>query len=224
MKQLFLVAAIAVGAAGCADGLSPIQIGNALPVDENCEPSGDDDTFISRGSMDISRQAIGLSTSYPIPFRITSNLEAVDTVVGDSTVGDLSRNRFIVEEVEVRYTSTPEDTYAVQRSARHAVIEPAGGEARMFIELISPKAFETASQRVLATGEPVTLLAHFRVKGKLGTGQSAESNEASFPITIYDSGFTGCGAGHVLANASSCAGGAGLNGAGFLCEAVAATP
>jgi hypothetical protein len=223
MKQLFLMAAIAVGAAGCADELRPIQIGNPLPLSKECEPEGNVSRYA--GDLDVTWLDHGFTPSdlsYVLGFTIASNLEGGDVEVGDNPVAGASRNNFIVEQIEFRYDSVPTATYGAEKVPAFFVIAPGVEDAKMIINLVTPKALEKAAALVDSTGGAVTLNAHFRLKGKLASGTVAESNEVSFPITISKryASFEGCNSelGEVPQFSGPCQGLGGQDGAPVACE------
>lgn len=191
MKQLFLVAALGLGAVGCADSLRPIQIRDAKPVDATCAEAGDISQYA--GSVDLTSLDNGVAPEtfvYVKSFTVASQLEATSVEVNGAPVADEARNNFIVEEIEFNYTSTPARTFATERAAAYFVIPVGSQENKLNISLIQPKALQTVKELVDSTGAPATLLATFRLKGKLASGVSNESDEVTFPITVLNSGKT----------------------------------
>lgn len=224
MKQLFLVAALALGAASCADDLRPIQVGNPTPLNTDCTLES-----VSRyaGSLDIALAELGVpleNISYVLSFNISSLLESVSTSVGGSPVGDETRNNFVVDEIELSYTSQPAHTFATESIPAYLIIAAGAKEARMNINLVTPKALQGVKELVDSTGAPVTLLATFKLKGKLASGQSAESNTATFPITVYKSQFSGCPQGQVLSFNGPCTSPGGQDNHPLQCQPPTATP
>lgn len=224
MKQLFLVAAMAMGAAGCASDLRPIQVGNALPLDGECKSDGD--VYQYAGSLDVSWMGksgvLASDLHFYLNFNVASTLEGTEVDVGDSPVGDPSRNSFIVEQIELSYTSTPAGTYTAESVPAFFVVPAGSQESKMVIDLVTPKALETAAALIGSPDQAVTLNVRFRLKGKMATGATAESNEVSFPITITKRypDFQGCdpALGLIPLRTGPCGGLGGQDGAPIGCE------
>jgi hypothetical protein len=195
MKNLVLVASLSAAAAGCTESLSPLQVGAARPLDNTC--SADTGSQRYAGSLDIA-----LNAPYVIAFDVSSDLSTDDVTVGGDTVVSGTRNDFVVKEISFTYTSEPAGTFVPERIPAHAVIR-AGDDEVMNISLIGPKAYATVAN-LLGAHESVTLMATFRLRGRLAGGQDAETNEVSYPITVYNSGFVACPAGTVLQNTGPC--------------------
>lgn len=221
MKQLFLIAALALGAAGCADDLRPIQLRNPSTLDKDCVVSNDKVSLYA-GSLDVALADLGYpleNLRYVLSFNVASLLETPGTTVNGTAVADPTRNNFVAEEIELSYTSQPAHAFAAETVPAYFVIPAASEDSQMTINLVTPRALQAAKDLVDATGAPVTLIASFKLKGKLVSGQSAESNSVSFPITIYKSQFAGCPAGTTLAANGPCGGPGGQDGAPLTCDA-----
>lgn len=211
MKQLFLVAALAVGAAGCADDLRPIQLRDAKPLDADC---AEEDVGLYAGSLDLAALDNGAppqSIRFLMSFTVASQMEAVEVEVGDGTLVEAERNNFIVEEIEYSFASTPPRAFAAERVPAFAVIPADSDSSRMNINLVPPRALETVRALVDETGAPVTLLSTIRLKGRLATGVKTESDKATFPITVYNSGVNCASLGGALQFTGACGGASGYN-------------
>lgn len=222
MKQLFLVAALAMGAAGCADDLRPIQILGAQPLDEGCAPQ---DVGLYAGSLDLAALDNGETPAtfgYLINFTAASQLQAEDVEVGGSPVSNSARNNFIMEEIEYTFESTPARAIPAERIPAYGII-PVGGEASINILLTPPRALQAMKELVDSTGTPATLLTKFRIKGKLASGTETESNEASFPITVFNSGIVCADPTPLLARTGPCGGPSGVDKP-ITCTAPGAAP
>lgn len=220
MKQLFLVAALAAGAVGCADDLRPIQIREAQPLDESCSP---EDKGQYAGSLDLAALDNGASTAnfgYIMNFTVASALQPQEVAVGGSTVADEARNNFIIQEIEYTFESTPPRTIAPERVPAYGIIPVGSENSNINIVLTPPRALEAMRELVDSTGAPATLLTTFRLKGKLASGTETESDEATFPITIYNSGIV-CQAPAVLEFSGPCQGPSGVDGP-IICSAPSA--
>ncbi len=187
MKQLFLVAALAMGATGCANDLRPIQIREAQPLNNECQP---EDKALYAGSLDIAALNNGVTSAtfgHVMSFTVASQLEQSPVTVGGSTVADEARNNFILEEIEYTFESQPATTLSPVRLPAYTVIPVGSQDSRINILLTPPAVLDAMKALVDATGKPATLITRFRLKGKLASGTATESDEVSFPITIYDS-------------------------------------
>ncbi len=209
MKQLFLVAAVAMGAAGCADDLRPIQILGAQPLDESCAAQ---DVGRYTGSLDLAALDNGETPAtfgYLMNFTVASQFEEQNIAVGGTPVANSTRNNFIMQEIEYTFESTPARAIPAERIPAYGIV-PVGGEASINILLTPPRALQAMKDLVDSTGTPATLLTKFRLKGKLASGTETESNEATFPITVFNSG-TVCTAPAVVERTGPCGGPSGVD-------------
>ncbi len=222
MKQLFLVAALAMGATGCANDLRPIQIREAQPLNSECQP---EEKALYAGSLDIAALNNGATPAtfgHIMSFTVASQLEVNPVTVGGATVADEARNNFILEEIEYNFESQPATTIPPERVPAYTVIPVGSQDSRINILLTPPNALQAMKALVDATGKPATLITRFRLKGKLASGTATESDEVSFPITIFNSGTT-CTAPETLSFTGPCGGATGVNGS-ISCEGSAAQP
>lgn len=215
MKKLLVVPLLATLSLSCASETESIQLLGALafpfgpePVDE-CSPEGDIQQL--GGSLDVAPLGAG---AYNIAFNFRSTLaEPTEDTVGGNPVTNPGANDFILQEVRLRYSSEPSLNIPEERLALYGVF-PAGASEDSFIgvNLIGPAALAALRGQALPANG-LTLLVTLQLAGKLGTGREIESNEASFPITVFNSGTTSCPAGEVPLPSGPCNAPGGQDGA-----------
>ncbi len=204
---LLTVGVAAALAAACVPDQSddPVRILGAVEppttFDPNAEcPFGSGVKLLS-GSLDVANPA------FVMDFQVESNL-APTTAAG--TLSD--PNDFILEEIAYTYKTTPNKNVKAETRKAYDVIR-AGSTSTFRLNLISPAAGTTLSEGIGAD-ELVDLEVTFQLKGRTGAGGGAESNLATYPIRLFNSGFTG--ACQVRAN-GPCGASGGQNGAPLQC-------
>lgn len=223
MKNLTLpLAALALAAFGCApaDSDSAIRILSARAIPSSagvCTFADTESPSLTRGSLDISSR-----NRYLAQFGIESILLPLETEVGDEVIAGAERLDFIADQMVVNYTlSGSSVTFEEEALAMYALIR-AGASAEQIVDLIGPKAAAT-----LATAVPVggvaELLVRFQLRGHLASGAAIRSTEITFPITVFNSGFTGCATGEGFNPAGPCGTGGGQDGIPVCCPADATT-
>jgi hypothetical protein len=223
MNRLSLLVVAGLVASGCVptDSDSPIRVLGAQLVpstnEGGCEFADTGDPLLTRGSMDVSAR-----TSFFIQFNVESNLQATETQVGGDTIAGPERNDFIAEQQELNYTLSGTSVSFEQETVQiYSVIRP-GDTARTIVDLIGPKAYATLLANVPA-GTAAELVVTMQLVGRLASGPVIRSTEATFPITVFNSGFTGCPAGTGLDPTGPCSSGGGQNGVPPQCCPVDAT-
>lgn len=190
-KLLLVLPLVAAASSGCVSSDSPIVVLNNHVVDASC--SIDNTLSISQGSLDLS-----VGVGYIGRFAVESNLQPITVEVGSDTVAGADQNDFVVERIDISYSNPlggavpPAVTIPL-----HFVIR-AGARAQntnMGIDLLPANA-RASLAGVGATGTIV--VATFTVTGSLRSGRTFTSNDVNFPIEVFESGFSGCGAGQTL--------------------------
>ncbi len=197
MKRLLIVASVASMVVGCSSPESGVRLLNAHLFDATCEI--DTDVSISRGSLDISA-----STAYNVAFDIESDLTQTETSVGGQVLQPANQNNFFVQEVVYKYSSEPTQAFPEERVNAHFVVSAGSTEGSfMTVNLIQSQASELLLASVPAGGQ-MRILVTFHLEGEFASGKSAKTNEVSYPILIYNSGFTGCPGSTVAPTGAPC--------------------
>ncbi|XXF76624.1 hypothetical protein P2318_26730 [Myxococcaceae bacterium GXIMD 01537] len=212
MKQLFIVAAMALGAAACTDNLRPIQLREAKPLDADC---AEEDIGQYAGTLDLAplNNGVPLSImSYLKSYTIASTMEEVDLSVSEAPLANTGRNNFIGEDIVYTFESQPPAKFASEIRPVYFVVPAASEDSRININLITPKALETLQALVKEqpAGGSVQLITRFRIRGHLASGVSTETDEATYPITVYNSGLS-CPSGQSIAFTGACGGPSGAD-------------
>lgn len=193
---------------GCVPDQSPVQIVafSALPLEAECTlETGDDFVARTAGSLDLAG-----STAYFIDLRLRSGLQENSLEVGDRELEATGRNDFRASEIVLTYETEPAAGFETETIPVFFSIPPSGDSLSVLrTDLIGPKAAEKLLSfvPVTAAGTPrqtVQLLVTVQLRGTLASGQAVETNEATYPITVYRTDFTGCAAGETLALNGPC--------------------
>ncbi len=215
MKKLLVVPLLAALSLSCTSETASIQLLGAIGFPfgpeavDTCAPEGEIQQL--GGSLDVAPLGAG---AYTIAFNFRSTLAEipVDTVGGNPVTGP-GANDFILQEVRLSYSSEPALNIPEERMPLYGVF-PAGAGDDSFIglNLVGPAALAALRGQALpASG--LTLIVTLQLAGELGSGRDVESNEATFPITVFNSGLTACPAGEVVLPSGPCNSRGGQDGA-----------
>lgn len=184
MKRLWFAAILAASVTACVEGNNPVQLVSAIPLSpENCD----------LGSVSLIKGTLNFNagTSYRMAFTLFSPLE---TGTGDTTnpVG------FYAEEVILSYeTKNPKVSLSEESTPIYFAV-PAGADASesyIQVNLIGSEARRKLDTAVPTAPDFMTVLATVKLKGKLPSGKTVETNEVTYPIDITRD--RGCEAGSV---------------------------
>jgi hypothetical protein len=199
MKRLSLFAVVALASA-CLSNESPIKVGPAFPMTgtalSTCSIGNIGQTG---GSFDTAGIAVG--ADYVIALEMQSDLNApiIPDTLGNNQ-GSKTDNDFIFSQLVLGYQAVPAiglpatETTAASGEVNAGASGPTGW---LGLYLFGPKALTALTG--LATTSDVTVTV--QLKGALRSGESMTSNSYAYPVTVFNSGFAGCGAGvRVAAN------------------------
>ncbi len=181
MKPIHLAVLLAFGAGACVDTPSAVQIFQATPPDASCSVSTSSAGLL-RGSLDLS-----LSQGYLMGFVVRSSLTDTPVVVGDSPLSGEDTDAVYLDEMEVSYDTNRSGVNLDDATVPIYNAIQGGEEGTLLLNLITSDALEdldTATE----SGE-VEVLVTLRLHGKTATGSEVETNEISYPIVVYKSGF-----------------------------------
>lgn len=177
MKRLLLVAALLAGAPACVDANADVTIFEARPLDpETCGPLDDESVFQKSGRLNYS-----VGRRFVLGFRLET------TVTSPEGRENEVSNDFFADEIVLSYESVnPDLNFEEEAIPTYFVVREGDGSANILVNLIGPKAVETLNAaEIPAPPGFMTLFSTLKIRGKLGSGGSAETNEATFPIDIY---------------------------------------
>jgi hypothetical protein len=201
MKRSLLIAILAASASACVEGNNPVQLLEAIPKDpKTCEPGN---TALIRGRLNYDA-----GQHYYTTFSLFSPLEAA---TGSSGVG------FYGEEFVYNYTSkNPSVSFKEESLPIYFVVQANTEGSWVGVDLIGDDARKKLEAAVPAAPDAMTLLVQFKLKGKLASGKTVETNEVTYPIEISRQG--GCTTGTPAAPADSPCAFPGQDGNGFICQ------
>jgi hypothetical protein len=171
MKRLLFIATLAASASACVEGNNPVQILDARPLaPETC----------ARGELSIIRGSLNfnINTHYQTTFSLFSPL-----VAGTGTSG----TGFYAEEIDLSYEAKGVSTTFKDEALPVFFVVNAGAQSNdsyFTADLIGDEARKKLESVVPSEPDSMTLLVTLRLKGKLASGKSAETNEVTFPIQI----------------------------------------
>jgi hypothetical protein len=201
MKTKYLIGALGVLSAvvvACSADSHEVDLIRTTVLSSDCK-AGDSKLYLPRGLVDLSA-----TQQYFLGIRWQSNLTGSTDTVGGQTVSQVNAN-FYGDQVVYSYTSNPAATFETETENLASFIG-AGGRSEdnyVIVDALQPKAIATL-QGLVTPAAPVELNVTVQVKGHFEDGTSADTNKFSFPITVVDTGFTGCAAGEVQAPATTC--------------------
>ncbi|NOJ78623.1 hypothetical protein HNV28_09735 [Myxococcus xanthus] len=201
MKNFYLAVPLALAMTGCVDSAPDIQLFNAFIPDASCavNQSG---VASPGGSLDLAT-----SGRYLAAFQVRNSLSTQEVVVGEAPVtGGGDESSIYVNNVELNY-----ETQGTGPTLRSDVYPyyfnlPANAtqSSSAVLDLLGANASADLAAYFGGGGTaPVSVVVRLKLIGKTVNGKSTESNEATYPVTFYNSGFT-CPAGTQLEPTGPC--------------------
>ena len=207
MKTKLLTALVVLGSAvGCVTGDTPVDIGNASPLDAECKR----DDSISQGGGSLN---VGLSSSFNVSFDVISTLQPVKVSSALGTSTDTTQNEAVIEEVRYTYASKPDIGLKGINDPTYFVVAPGSSESWMALNLFPGDAGDTLAASVVP-GDRVVITVGVQLAGKLRSGTPFTSAVANFPVTVENQA---CAAGLVPAIGAGPCGNTGQDGAFLAC-------
>ena len=209
MKRVMAIAALALAPLGCVanQGDAPIRFlgARALEFEEGQGCRASEDFFINEGSLDISG-----GQTYLLALSVETNTFQQPITIGQEPFSGEGLGDITLNEIVYSYEFQPLlDSGAVSltlpadeedRIAYYGVFRPETDpeESYTFVRALGPQAL-AALRTAITPGTGVTVLTTIKGRGKLSGGQTVESNEFTFPVTVYATGLTYCPAGQIPA-------------------------
>lgn len=195
IRSILSGVAAALVVVGCVPNDSPIRLLGARPLlpseDGTCEAA---DYQLLAGSLDVS--AID---RYLIQFDMQSDLQQISTTVGGETIAGPGRNDFFANEIVFSYEASPSFGFEQEAIPIHFVIPAGAGSDKSYVilNLIAPKAAQQLTTWAptgagIPPDQPYNLTVTLQARGNLQSGQPITTNEVSYPIRVFNSGFPGC--------------------------------
>ncbi len=188
MKRWMMIAALAASSVGCVanQGDAPVRLLDARRLTGTEGGCGLGTIQQAAGQLDISG-----GSSYLLGLRFETNTVSQDLRLGNRSLSGGGLSDFTIQEIIVSYESQPSlPLPAEERIPVYAVFRPntpAESGSYMILYALGPKALEVLADSV--SDEPVTVLSTIKGAGRFSGGQTAETNEITYPITIINSGF-----------------------------------
>ncbi|HZH76764.1 MAG TPA: hypothetical protein VEY88_12065 [Archangium sp.] len=188
MKRWMMIAALAASSVGCVanQGDAPVRLLDARRLTGTDGVCALGTTQLAAGQLDISG-----GSSYLLGLRVETNTSSQELRLGSRLLSGGGLSDFIIQEIIVSYESQPSLPLPTEeRIPVYAVFRPnTAAESGSFMVLyaLGPKALEVLADSV--SDEPVTVLATIKAAGRFSGGQTAQTNEVIYPITIINSGF-----------------------------------
>jgi hypothetical protein len=186
------IAALAALAPACVEGIQPVQLVRARPVDPACGKPTSESADIIAGYLDY---AIG--NQYIVALGLFSPLDPdQQTATGTG---------FVAEEIVYNYESQGVKATFKEESRPIYFAVPAGAQpddSFLILSLIGTEANKKLESLVPTAPDSMVLLSTVKIKGKLASGKSTETNELTFPIELTRGG---CPEGKIpVANGTEC--------------------
>jgi hypothetical protein len=181
--------------ASCLSNESPIRVGPAFTMTGTtlgqCTLAAVGQTG---GDFDVAGLNVG--ANYVIGVELQSDLNAPivpDTL--NNNQGSKTANDFIFNQIQLGYQAVPAigGLPATEATAASGAVNTGanGTGSWLGLFLFGPKAAQVLPTAV-ATGTTSTVTVTVSLKGALRSGESLTSNSYAYPITVFNSGFTGC--------------------------------
>jgi len=187
MKRWMMLAALAASSVGCvaAQGDAPVRLLDARALTTGTGGAcGIGTTQLPAGVLDISA-----GNSYLLGLRVETNTGVPTTSIQGRVLGGGGMNDFVLQEVVLSYEATGIAMPAEERIPIYGVFRPATpAEAGSYAILyaLGPKAIEVLSESV-GLDEEVTVMSTLKLVGRFSSGQTRQTNEVTYPITVIRS-------------------------------------
>jgi hypothetical protein len=189
MKRLMVIAALAVAQSGCVANQSdaPVQFSTAYALGSDCTP--ETGRFVSQGTLDVSG-----GSNYLLAMKAQNTLPPSRIVViGDATTTVGGASVILSEYVYTYEAPAVVGLPAEESVATYSVLAPGSVDGYVLVNAFGPKALEKLNA-YLDAGDPdirVGVISTIKARGRLGTSSNVESNQFSFPVSVFSTGYSG---------------------------------
>jgi hypothetical protein len=185
MKRLMMIAALVASSVGCVanQGDSPIRFLGTRELTTGSDSCSLGDRQRTSGQLDISS-----GNSYLLGLSVETNTVQQETRVNGIPVSGPGLSDITLTEVILTYDSeTNLPLPKEERLPYYAVFRPqSSGDSFVLFYILGPKALTVLQDNV---EDPVTVFATVKARGRMSGGQIIETNEITFPINVFSSGF-----------------------------------
>ncbi|WAM24806.1 hypothetical protein [Myxococcus sp. NMCA1] len=188
MKNFYLAVPLALAMTGCVDSPPDIQLFNAFIPDAACA--------VNQSGLASTGGSLDLTTSgrYLAAFQVRNSLSSQEVVVGDAPVtGGGDESSIYVTNVELNYETQGTGPTLTNDVYPNYFNLPANAtqSSSVVLDLLGANAREDLAAYFGGGGtNAVGVIVRLKLIGKTINGKSTESNEITYPITFYYSGFT----------------------------------
>lgn len=184
MKRMMVIAALMGVPLGCVSnqGDASVRFLNVRALKlESSQCTADATRFVTAGSLDIA-----FGSNYLMAPSVETNTAAQSTGTGqglDATLTELVYS-YKVSPTGIKMPADEADRVPIYAVFR-ANTDPAS--SYLFMTAFGPKGLKALVDQVQPGADPVTVLATIKGRGYLSSGQSVETNEFTFPVTVFAS-------------------------------------
>ena len=185
MRPILVAAFIAVSALIACRGqpATGVNISHARAGGNDCTYS-DETIYAERGSFDSA-----FGSSYLQIFGWENNLGRPTLAVGSSVLAGGSNNDFIAKEAVLSFQADgynlPNETFALS-----ALIAAGSDSTKNSVRV--PLITGAIAEKFIGITKPVILLTTFQLQGTTQGGDKLSTQPFTYPIEVYNSGFSGC--------------------------------
>lgn len=164
---------------------------------------------------------LAVSGSALVGFNYSTDFQDVTLNVNGQDIAGNQRNDFILTSITKSYATDLGVTIADDEGRIYFYTDAQSGDDSFFVLDLLPNDPQALTDLASAVppGTVGNLDVTFFLEGETSTGQNVKTREVVFPVTIYNSGFTGCAEGEALVRNGPC-GSVGQAGAPLECEAI----
>ncbi len=182
MKTKLLTALVVLGSAvGCVAVDTPVDIGNAKPLNAACER--DDGISQGGGMLNVAAFISGERPAYHIAFDVISTLQPVEVSSSTGTITDATQTEAVVEEIRYTYASKPDIGLRGVNDPAYFVVSPGTEDSWMAMNLFPGDAGDMLAASVVP-GERVQITVGVQLVGKLRSGSPFATAIANFPVMV----------------------------------------
>ena len=210
------VSAVAfVSAVGCVPDDTPVLLRSARSLEGTADACKISENRMSRASWDVASPRI-VDPGIHLENQLGAVIE--QSSIPNTEIDNTSNNDAILDTIHFDYSSNPSiGLPATEDQARYIVIEANGSYDILGLALFGPKA-EEAARGGVAPGDLVEVNVGIQFEGRLRAWPGRiKTNRMVFPVSLFNSGFTGCMTGEVLGVSDTCGRIGGVNGAPLGC-------
>jgi hypothetical protein len=188
MKRLLVLTTLVASATGCVpdQGDAPVRFLAARALESGASGCTLAEAQLGQGSLDVSG-----GDTYLLGLNVETNTSQRPIIINSETFSGPGLSDFNLREAVLTYQSEPSlPLPSEERIPLYGVFRPGSGGDNSFalLHALGPQAIEVLRSSV-PVGGSVTVLSTLKAVGKFSGGAAVETNEITFPIVVYNSGF-----------------------------------